>query len=62
LGFIVDPAVNDKTYGGKTTVITTAGSTRAMVVNTNEELMIAMDTHQLTRTSGAAKSVSFENY
>ena len=62
LGFIVDPAVNDKTYGGKTTVITTAGSTRAMVVNTNEELMIAMDTHQLTRTSGSVKSVSFENY
>ena len=62
LGFIVDPANNDVTYGGKTAIITTAGSTRAMVVNTNEELMIALDTHQLTRTSGEAKEVSFENY
>jgi acetate kinase len=62
LGFIVDAAVNDKTYGGKTAVITTAGSTRAMVVNTNEELMIALDTYRLTRTSGKAEHVSFENY
>jgi acetate kinase len=62
LGFIVDAAVNDKTYGGKTAVITTAGSTRAMVVNTNEELMIALDTYRLTRSSGKAEHVSFENY
>ena len=62
LGFIVDAAVNDKTYGGKTAVITTAGSTRAMVVNTNEELMIALDTYRLTRTSGNSAHVSFENY
>ena len=62
LGFIVDAAVNDKTYGGKTAVITTAGSARAMVVNTNEELMIALDTYRLTRSSGNAAHVSFENY
>lgn len=60
LGFIIDPAVNDKTYGGKTAVITTAGSTRAMVVNTNEELMIALDTYHLTRSSGSAQHVSLD--
>ena len=43
-------------------IITTAGSTRAMVVNTNEELMIALDTYRLTRTSGKAEHVSFENH
>lgn len=49
LGFVVDDEINNKTYGGVTTTITKEGSTRAMVINTNEELMIAMDTYELTK-------------
>lgn len=62
LGFKLDAVANDQTFGGKTALITTEGSTRAMVVNTNEELMIALDTHRLTRSSGETRSVSFGTY
>jgi acetate kinase len=44
LGYRLDPETNMKMVGGKQGSITTASSTRAMVVNTNEELMIALDT------------------
>ncbi|MDX2004906.1 MAG: acetate kinase [Meiothermus sp.] len=44
LGFRVDEAKNTATIRGQAGVITAPGSTVAMVVNTNEELMIAWET------------------
>ncbi|UYM17388.1 acetate/propionate family kinase [Endozoicomonas euniceicola] len=47
-GFKLDEQKNDETFRGKSGVITEEGSTVAMVVTTNEELMIARDTKALT--------------
>lgn len=47
-GFKVHEQKNDETFRGKSGVITEEGSTVAMVVATNEELMIARDTQALT--------------
>jgi acetate kinase len=44
LGFRLDEGLNQKTTRGQAGIITTEGSTIAMVVNTNEELMIAWET------------------
>ena len=44
LGFDEDPQKNALLVGGRSGIISTATSTVAMVVNTNEELMIATDT------------------
>ena len=44
LGLALDPAANDATFRGKAGRITRDGSTPALVINTNEELMIALDT------------------
>lgn len=46
-GFEVDEKLNDETFRGKSGVITQEGSTVAMVVTTNEELMISRDTQAL---------------
>lgn len=46
-GFEVDEKANDETFRGKSGVITKSGSTVAIVVATNEELMIARDTEAL---------------
>ncbi|MFK0572461.1 acetate kinase [Endozoicomonas sp.] len=46
-GFDIDEKANDETFRGKSGVITKPGSTVAMVVTTNEELMIARDTEAL---------------
>lgn len=46
-GFDIDEKANDETFRGKSGVITKEGSTVAMVVATNEELMIARDTEAL---------------
>ena len=46
-GFEVDEKANEETFRGKSGVITKSGSTVAMVVATNEELMIARDTEAL---------------
>ncbi|MDP0563309.1 MAG: acetate kinase [Candidatus Endonucleobacter sp. (ex Gigantidas childressi)] len=46
-GFDIDEKVNDDTFQGKNGVITKKDSTLAMVVATNEELMIARDTESL---------------
>lgn len=46
-GFKVDEVINNATCRGKSGVITQADSPVAMVVGTNEELMIARDTHDL---------------
>ncbi|WP_067515371.1 acetate kinase [Endozoicomonas ascidiicola] len=46
-GFDVDEKTNDETFRGKSGVITKEGATVAMVVATNEELMIARDTETL---------------
>lgn len=47
LGFEIDAEANAKTFRGAQGVITKPGSTVAMVVTTNEELMIARDTQAL---------------
>ncbi|RKQ57230.1 acetate kinase [Vogesella indigofera] len=47
LGLALDPAANDAAFRGKAGRITRAGSTPALVINTNEELMIALDTAAL---------------
>ncbi|AMO55261.1 acetate kinase [Endozoicomonas montiporae] len=47
-GFKLHEQKNDETFRGKSGVITEEGSTVAMVVATNEELMIARDTQALT--------------
>jgi acetate kinase len=44
LGFEIDSEQNQKLIGGQQGIITLASSTKAMVVCTNEELMIALDT------------------
>ncbi|MNG32937.1 Acetate kinase [compost metagenome] len=44
LGLALDPAANDAAFRGKAGRITRDGSTPALVINTNEELMIALDT------------------
>ncbi len=44
LGFYLDEEANNKTIRGKSGIITTSQSKKAIVINTNEELMIAMDT------------------
>jgi acetate kinase len=44
LGFKLDAAANEKTVGGKKGVITSNDSVTAVVINTNEELMIALET------------------
>lgn len=46
-GFDIDEKANKETFRGKSGVITKPGSTVAMVVATNEELMIARDTEVL---------------
>lgn len=46
-GFEIDEQANNETSLGKSGVITRPGSTVAMVVTTNEELMIARDTEAL---------------
>lgn len=46
-GFAVDEALNLETCRGKNGIITKEGSPIAIVVATNEELMIARDTHAL---------------
>ena len=46
-GFDLDVKANDETFRGKSGVITKEGSTVAMVIATNEELMIARDTAAL---------------
>ncbi|GGX91912.1 acetate kinase [Vogesella alkaliphila] len=47
LGLALDPAANDAAFRGKAGRITRDGSTPALVINTNEELMIALDTAAL---------------
>jgi acetate kinase len=47
LGFKLDEAANQRTICGKTGLISQSGSTTALVVNTNEELLIAQDTAAL---------------
>ncbi|BEV73081.1 MULTISPECIES: acetate/propionate family kinase [unclassified Paludibacterium] len=46
-GFKIDEAANEAAIRGKAGVITAAGSPVAVVVNTNEECMIARDTAEL---------------
>ena len=46
-GFDIDETANNETFRGKSGVITKEGATVAMVVATNEELMIARDTETL---------------
>ena len=46
-GFKIDEAINSTTFRGKNGIITQADSPVAMVIATNEELMIARDTHDL---------------
>ncbi|WP_174874281.1 acetate kinase [Vogesella oryzae] len=53
LGLTLDAAANDAAFRGKSGRITTADSVAALVVNTNEELMIALDTAALTGGQGA---------
>lgn len=47
LGFSLDPQANASAVRGQGGLITTPGSTAALVVNTNEELMIARETQRL---------------
>ena len=47
LGFKVDKEANNTTRFGKEGIITEEGSTVAMVIATNEEWVIARDTHEL---------------
>ncbi|MDC7717786.1 acetate kinase [Vogesella sp. DC21W] len=49
LGFSLDAAANDAAFRGKAGRISHADSTTALVINTNEELMIALDTAALTQ-------------
>lgn len=46
-GFSVDKEANEKTYGGKQGLITVQHSQKALVISTNEELMIALDTSRV---------------
>jgi acetate kinase len=47
LGLRLDPQANSAAVCGNTGLISAPGSTPALVVNTNEELMIALDTAKL---------------
>lgn len=47
LGFAVDSAANARCVGGVAGPIHAAGSRTVLVVNTNEELLIARDTFAL---------------
>ncbi len=49
-GFILDEAANTKCFRGVEGIITTAGP-KALVLGTNEELMIAKDTAELARAA-----------
>lgn len=49
LGLQLDEAANEAAFRGKSGRISRADSTAALVINTNEELMIALDTAALTR-------------
>ncbi|MDP1822911.1 MAG: acetate kinase [Archangium sp.] len=51
LGLTLDPAQNARAVGGAAGRITTSTAPSALVVPTDEELMIAMDTAQLVSTS-----------
>ncbi|AUH52010.1 acetate kinase [Chromobacterium sp. ATCC 53434] len=52
LGLTLDAAANEDCIRGKAGRITAAGSVPALVINTNEELMIAMDTAKLAGLAG----------
>ena len=47
LGYKTDAGENNIAVGGRQAVITTTDSAKAIVINTNEELMIAMETASL---------------
>jgi acetate kinase len=47
LGYFIDDAANSETIRGKAGIISNQQSKKAIVINTNEELMIAMDTAAL---------------
>ena len=47
LGYKTDAGENNIAVGGRQAVITTIDSAKAIVINTNEELMIAMETASL---------------
>jgi acetate kinase len=49
LGYFIDEKANGETIRGKAGVITNQQSKKAIVINTNEELMIAMDTAALVK-------------
>jgi acetate kinase len=51
LGLQLDEAANEECIRGKAGRITTADSVPALVINTDEELMIALDTAQLAGLS-----------
>ncbi|MDI3318778.1 acetate kinase [Pinibacter soli] len=50
LGYFVDEAANNETTRGKSGLISNQQSKKAIVINTNEELMIAMDTAALVKS------------
>ncbi|MDH7463482.1 acetate kinase [Chitinophagaceae bacterium 26-R-25] len=50
LGYFIDEATNSETMRGKAGIITNQQSKKAIVINTNEELMIAMDTAALVKS------------
>jgi acetate kinase len=47
LGYKTDTDKNKAAVGGRQAIITTTGSAKAIVINTNEELMIALETASL---------------
>ena len=49
LGYFPDEEANNQTVRGKAGIITNQQSKKAIVINTNEELMIAMDTAALVK-------------
>jgi acetate kinase len=49
-GFRADVVANEAAVGGKAGLITLPGSRQAMVINTNEEWMIAVDTAEVVAT------------
>lgn len=49
LGYFLNEEANNKTVRGNSGIITTEQSKKAIVINTNEELMIAMDTAELIK-------------
>ncbi|MBV4357407.1 acetate kinase [Pinibacter aurantiacus] len=50
LGYFIDEEANGRTIRGKAGIITNQQSKKAIVINTNEELMIAMDTAALVKS------------